>query len=70
LTQIWVETIQHFLECMYVKKRRELADEGPGLLPSVGHKSCNAVLTHDQELSLVSYIRTLAALNYGLIYYI
>lgn len=50
----------------YVKKRRELADEVPGLLPSVGYKGCNAVLTNDQELSLVSYIRTAAALYYGL----
>ncbi|KAL7402336.1 hypothetical protein ABVT39_013405 [Epinephelus coioides] len=60
----WTYTVQphHFQR----QRKRVLAEQGSNMLPSVGYRSCNAVFTAEQELSLVAYIRNAAALYYGL----
>lgn len=50
----------------YVKKRRDLIEQGSSLMPSVGFKGCNAVFTAEKEIKLVSYVSKAAALYFGL----
>lgn len=50
----------------YVKKKRDLIEQGSSMLPSVVHKGCNAVFTVEYELKLQSYVRKAATLYFWL----